>query len=166
MVDIRDDNRNIKQQLIPWQPIMTFAVTDCGYTSVFDAAGFFLQWLVQIADWPKITIMSHREPEQIKVAVMRFKNSSTCVHRKIDTTLHTYSYSHPGNRDNWSGTYTARKAPSRSAWFVAPINVWHIAQRPSSVLEAALQNGVNCEHRHDEKLFRHNHSRKGDTQGS
>ena len=92
VVDIRGLNKIAitDSYPMPLQSDITSAVAGCVYISVFDAAGFFHQWLVRLADRHKLTVVSHRGQEQFNVAVMGFKNSPAYVQRKIDTILRAY----------------------------------------------------------------------------
>lgn len=68
------------------------AVLECPYISVMDCASFFHQWLVQLADRHKLTIVSHRGWEQWNVAVMGYRNSQAYVQRQIDRLLYEYRH--------------------------------------------------------------------------
>ena len=65
-------------------------VVECLYIFVFDAVSFFYQWLIRIFDRHKLTIMSHRKQKQFNMTVMKFKNNSTYVQKKIDIILRIY----------------------------------------------------------------------------
>ena len=92
VVDIRGLNKIAitDSYPMPLQSDITSSVAGCRYISVFDAAGFFHQWLVRHRDRHKLTVVSHRGQEQFNVAVMGFKNSPLYVQRKIDTILRVY----------------------------------------------------------------------------
>ena len=92
VVDIRGLNKIAVTDSypMPLQSDITASVAGCQYISVFDAAGFFHQWLVRLADRHKLTVVSHRGQEQFNVAVMGFKNSPPYVQRKIDGILRAY----------------------------------------------------------------------------
>ena len=92
VIDIRDLNKitELNTYLMPLQADVTVLVADCPYISVFDAASFFYQWLIRIADRHKLTVMSHKEQKQFNVTIMRFKNSPAYVQRKIDAILRVY----------------------------------------------------------------------------
>ena len=45
---------------MPLQSDIIVAIIGCQYISVFDAAGFFHQWLVRVIDRHKFTVVSHR----------------------------------------------------------------------------------------------------------
>lgn len=92
VVDIRGLNKIAVTDSypMPLQSDITSAVAGCQYISVFDAAVFFHQWLVRLADRHKLTVVSHRGQEQFNVAVMGFKNSPAYVQRKIDAILRVY----------------------------------------------------------------------------
>lgn len=83
VVDIRGLNKIAVTDtyLMPLQSDITSAVAGCQYISVFDAAGFFHQWLVRLADRYKLTVVSHRGQEQFNVVVIGFKNSPAYVQR-------------------------------------------------------------------------------------
>ena len=92
VVDIRGLNKIAVTDSypMPLQSDITSSVAGCRYISVFDAAGFFHQWLVRYKDRHKLTVVSHRGQEQFNVAVMGFKNSPPYVQRKIDAILRVY----------------------------------------------------------------------------
>ena len=92
VVDIRGLNKITKRDTypMPLQADVTALVAGCPYISVFDAASFFYQWLVQIADRHKLTVVSHRGQEQFNVAVMGYTNSPAYVQRKIDAILRVF----------------------------------------------------------------------------
>ena len=92
VVDIRGLNKIAitDSYPIPLQSDITSSVAGCRFISVFDAAGFFHQWLVRYKDRHKLTVVSHRGQEQFSVAVMGFKNSPPYVQRKIDAILRVY----------------------------------------------------------------------------
>ena len=91
VVDIRGLNKitELDTYPMPLQADITALVAGCPYISVFDAASFFYQWLVRLADRHKLTVVSHRGQEQFNVAVMGYKNSPPYVQRKIDALLRT-----------------------------------------------------------------------------
>ena len=68
------------------------AVLGCPFISVMDCASFFHQWLVQLADRHKLTVVSHRGSEQWNVAVMGYRNSQAYVQRQIDRLLYEYRH--------------------------------------------------------------------------
>ena len=92
MIDIRDLNKIIELNtyFMPLQANVTALVAGCPYISIFDAASFFYQWLIRITDRHKLTVMSHKRQKQFNVTIMRFKNSSAYVQRKIDAILRIY----------------------------------------------------------------------------
>ena len=92
VVDIRGLNKitELDTYFMPLQADVTALVAGCPYISVFDAASFFYQWLVRIADRHKLTVVFHRRQKQFNVAVMGFKNSPAYVQRKIDAILRVY----------------------------------------------------------------------------
>ena len=92
VIDIRDFNKIviIDFYFMSLQSDITIFVADCQYISVFDAADFFHQWLVKLADRHKLIVVSHRNQKQFNVAVMKFKNSSLYVQRKINSLLRAF----------------------------------------------------------------------------
>ena len=48
---------------MPSQTNIISAITGCQYISVFDATGFFHQWLVRLIDRHKFTVVSHGNEE-------------------------------------------------------------------------------------------------------
>ena len=65
--------------LMPLQSEIIFTITGCQYISVFDATGFFYQWLVRVIDRHKFTVVSHRSQKQFNVIIMGFKISPPYV---------------------------------------------------------------------------------------
>ena len=92
IVDIRDLNKIslIDFYFMPLQADITSVVADCRFIFVFDATDFFHQWFVKIVDRHKLIVVSHREQKQFNVAVMKFKNFSLYVQRKIDDILRAF----------------------------------------------------------------------------
>ena len=92
VIDIRGLNKitelNIYFMLLQTD-IIAFVI-DCSYISVFDAVSFFHQWLIRVANRHKFIVISHRDQKQFNVVVMRFKNFSVYVQRKIDAILRVY----------------------------------------------------------------------------
>ena len=66
------------------------AMAGCYYISVFDATGFFYQWLVRLTDRHKFIVMSHRDQKQFNIAVIGFKKITFYVQKKIDVILRIY----------------------------------------------------------------------------
>ena len=62
----------------------------CQFISVFDATGYFHQWLVRVIDRYKFTVVSYRGQEQFNVAVMGFKNFPFYIQEKIDVILRVH----------------------------------------------------------------------------
>lgn len=75
---------------MPLQSDVTSSVSGCPYVSVMDAAGFFHQWLVKVADRHKLTVVSHRGSEQFNVAVMGYTGLPAYVQRQIDGILREF----------------------------------------------------------------------------
>ena len=89
IVNIRDLNKIIltDSYFMSLQANIIVVVIDCRFISIFDVVDFFHQWLIKLVDRHKLTIVSHREQKQFNVVVMKFKNSSFYVQRKIDAIL-------------------------------------------------------------------------------
>lgn len=94
VVDIRGLNKISMFDAYPMtqQSDLLSAVIGCPYISVMDAASFFHQWLVRLADRHKLTVVSHRGSEQWNVAVMGYRNSTAYVQRQIDGLLRKYKH--------------------------------------------------------------------------
>ena len=92
VVDIRDLNKitELNIYLMSLQTDIIALVVDCSYIFVFDAISFFHQWLIRVIDKHKLIVISHRNQKQFNVVVMRFKNFSIYVQRKIDAILRVY----------------------------------------------------------------------------
>ena len=92
IVDIRDLNKITVTDFyfMSLQTNITSVVIDYQFISIFDVVDFFHQWLVKLTNRHKLIVISHREQEQFNVAVMKFKNSSTYVQRKIDVIFRVY----------------------------------------------------------------------------
>ena len=65
IVDIHELNKItvIDSYLMLLQSDITVSVFECRYILIFNAADFFHQWLVKIADWYKFIIVLHCEQE-------------------------------------------------------------------------------------------------------
>ena len=72
---------------MPLQSSITAAVAGYSYISTIDATEYFHQFLVQIADRHKLTVVSHRGQEQFNVALMSYKDSPPYVQRQTDFIL-------------------------------------------------------------------------------
>ena len=92
VIDIRNLNKITKLNiyLMSLQTNIIVLVVDCSYIFVFDAINFFHQWLIRVTNRHKLIVISHRDQKQFNVIVMRFKNSSVYVQRKIDAILRVY----------------------------------------------------------------------------
>ena len=92
MIDIRDLNKIAITDFyfMSFQTNIISFVTNCRYISVFDVADFFHQWLVKMIDRHKFIVVSHKEQEQFNVTIMKFKNSSLYVQRKIDNIFRVF----------------------------------------------------------------------------
>ena len=92
IVDIRDLNKIaiIDFYFMSLQSNIIATIIDCQFISIFDVAKFFHQWLIKLTNRHKLIVISHREQKQFNVIVMKFKNSSTYVQRKIDVILRMY----------------------------------------------------------------------------
>ena len=75
---------------MPLQSDTTAAVRNAKYISVMDCASFFHQWLVQLKDRHKLTVLTYRGSEQFNVAVMGARNSPAYVQRQIDHILRPF----------------------------------------------------------------------------
>ena len=69
---------------------ITSSIIDCQYIFVFDATKFFHQWLIKFANRHKLRIISHKNQKQFNVTIMKFKNSSFYVQRKINNLLRVF----------------------------------------------------------------------------
>ena len=56
---------------------------------MFDAAGFFHQWLVRLIDRYKFTVVSYRGRKQFNITIMGFKIHHQCP-KKIDVILRVH----------------------------------------------------------------------------
>ena len=92
IIDIRDLNKIIiiDSYSMSLQSNIISIVVDCHYISIFDVVDFFHQWLIKIIDRHKFIVILHKEQEQFNVIVMKFKNSSTYVQRKINVIFRVY----------------------------------------------------------------------------
>ena len=92
VIDIRDLNKMSESNDYPMslQSDIISSVSGCPYVNVMNAAGFFHQWLIKIADRHKLTVVSHKDSEQFNVTIMRFRNSPTYVQRQINTILRDF----------------------------------------------------------------------------
>ena len=92
MIDIRNLNKIIELNIysMSLQANVTTLIIDCFYISIFDAINFFYQWLMRIANRYKLTVVFHKNQKQFNVTIMKFKNSSVYVQRKIDAILRIY----------------------------------------------------------------------------
>ncbi len=77
VINIRDLNKIVEfdSYSMFFQTNIINAVTDAKYISMIDAAAFFYQFRVKIADRHKLIVISHREQKYFFVASMNFKNS-------------------------------------------------------------------------------------------
>ena len=76
---------------MPLQSKIVSAIIGCQYISVFDATGFFHQWLlVRVIDRHKSTVVSHRNQKQFNVTMMNFKNSPPYIQKKFYVILRVY----------------------------------------------------------------------------
>ena len=94
VIDIRGLNKISDFDAYPMQQQADIiaAIMGCPFISVMDAAAFFHQWLVRLADRHKLTVVSHRGSEQWNVAVMGYRNSPAYVQRQIDGILRKYRH--------------------------------------------------------------------------
>ena len=92
VVDIRDFNKIIQFDVyfMQLQFDLIFVVVECIYINIFDCTSFFHQWLIKITNRHKLIVVTHRDSEQWNVTVMRFRNSSIYVQRKIDNIFRAY----------------------------------------------------------------------------
>ena len=92
VINIRDLNKIsiTNSYSMSLQLIIIFVVIDCLYIFVFDVVEFFYQWLMFFIDKHKFIVISYREQKQFNVIVIKFKNSSFYVQRKIDVFLQIY----------------------------------------------------------------------------
>ena len=93
IINIRDFNKIAitNSYLMSFQSDIIFVVVECKYISVFDVVEFFYQWLIRLADKHKLIVVFHRSQKQFNVTMMKFKNSSTYIQKKIDDILRAYS---------------------------------------------------------------------------
>ena len=75
---------------MPLQPDILSSIIGAIYISVNDCASWPHQWLVQMLDRHKLTVISHRGSEQWNVAVMGYRNSPAYVQRQIDSILRKF----------------------------------------------------------------------------
>ena len=92
VINIRDLNKIIKRDIYSMllQTNVIVLIIDCFYISIFDAVSFFYQWLMQITNWHKLIVISHRKQKQFNVVVMNYINSSIYVQRKINVILRVF----------------------------------------------------------------------------
>ena len=92
VIDIRDLNKIIVIDFysLLLQSDITFLMSRCYYIIVIDVADFFYQWRVNVANRFKLVVVSHRDQEQFNVTIIRFKNFSSYVQRKIDIMLRLF----------------------------------------------------------------------------
>ena len=89
VIDIRGLNKitETDSYSMPLQSDITAAVAGYPYISTVDATGYFHQFLMQIADRHKLTVVSHRGQKQFNVALMSYKSSPPYVQRQTDIIL-------------------------------------------------------------------------------
>lgn len=89
VVDIRGLNKVTESDSypMPLQSEVINTVAGYRYISTVDAMGYFHQFLVQVADRHKLTVVSHRGQEQSNVALMGYKGSPPYVQRQTDKLL-------------------------------------------------------------------------------
>ena len=92
VVDIRDFNKIIQFDVyfMQLQFDLIFVVVECIYINIFDCTSFFHQWLIKITNRHKLIVVTHRDNEQWNVTIMRFRNNSIYVQRKIDNIFRAY----------------------------------------------------------------------------
>ena len=72
------------------QSNVLFAMMKLIYISIINCVNFFHQWLVRILNRHKLIVINHRESEQWNVVVIRYRNFSTYVQRRIDVMLRSH----------------------------------------------------------------------------
>jgi hypothetical protein len=92
VVDIRNLNKISEPDVYP-VPLQTDVIAMMAgkkFISVIDCMTFFYQWRIWPPHWNRVTIVSHRGQEVMKVALMGYRNSVSYVQRMIDSILRKY----------------------------------------------------------------------------
>ena len=94
MMNIRGLNKIIEFDVysMSLQSDIISCVQGCKYISIMNCASFFHQWRVAEKDRHKLIVITHREFEQWNVIVMKWKNFSTYVQKKMDELFKKYPY--------------------------------------------------------------------------
>ena len=92
VVDIRDFNKIIQFDVyfMQLQFDLIFVVVEYTYINIFDCTSFFHQWLIKIANRHKLIVVTHKDSEQWNVTIMKFRNNSIYVQKKIDNIFRAY----------------------------------------------------------------------------
>lgn len=89
IIDIRELNQISQPDFYSLflQTDIILTVRECQYIFTINCAFFFYQWLVNLNDQHKFTVISHQEQKHFNVMIMKYYNSSSYVQRQMNWIL-------------------------------------------------------------------------------